>query len=306
MHDKQLSRRTFLQQSGTVLAGAVLANTPIARVDAGEDRAGEKRPWPLRLSTSTVQFSSLSVEKACERIAALGFAAVDFWHAGFGCPHLDEIEKRLGPAGLKDLLAKHNLKLYAFTCYNVGPNAGYPRFAEILGKAGGGIAVREARYGKIDNLTAEMNAFFEQLKPQLELAEKYNSRIAIENHAGSLLNSKDSFKAFVELNQNPRLGIALAPYHLQAAGISVEEIIGIAGKQLLFFYAWQHAEGMKQLPGIGPADFTPWIAALAETGYAEYVNPFMHGHPGPDEMAKGLETARDYLVRCHRKAVAAS
>ena len=45
------------------------------------------------------------------------------------------------------------------------------------------------------------------------------------NHADSLLNSKDSFKAFVELNRNPRLGIALAPYHLQAAGISVEDVI---------------------------------------------------------------------------------
>ena len=182
----------------------------------------------------------------------------------------------------------------------------YPRFAELLGKAGGGLAVREARYGKIQNLAAEMKAFLEQLKPQLELAEKFNSRIAIENHADSLLNSMDSFKAFVDLNRNPRLGIALAPYHLQAAGISVEEVIGIVGKQLLFFYAWQHAEGMKQLPGVGPADFTPWIAALARAGYAEYVNPFMHGHPGPEEMAKGLATARDYLVRCHQKVVATS
>ena len=51
-------------------------------------------------------------------------------------------------------------------------------------------------------------------------------------------------------------------------------------KQLLFFYAWQHGEGMKQLPGIGPTDFVPWLAALARAGYAEYVNPFMHGHPG--------------------------
>src|SRR5208283_269071 len=166
-------------------------------------------------------------------------------------------------------------------------------------------AVREARYGKTQDLTAEMKAFFEQLKPELELAEKFNSRIAIENHAGSLLNSTDSFKAFVELNRNPRLGIALAPYHLQAAGISVEEVIGIAGKQLLFFYAWQHGEGLTQLPGIGPADFTPWIAALARAGYAEYVNPFMHGHPGPEEMTMGLATSREYLGQCYRKAVVA-
>jgi sugar phosphate isomerase/epimerase len=304
MHN-QFSRRIFLQQSGATLAGAGLAGALTPPALARETPPGGKAPWPMRLSTSTVQLSSLSVEKACERIASLGFAAVDFWHAGFGCPHLDEIEKRLGPEGLKELLAKHKLKLYAFTCYNVGPNAGYRRFAELLGKAGGGLAVREARYGKFDNVTAAMKDLLEQLKPELELAEKYNSRIAIENHVGNLLNSKDSFKAFVELNRNPRLGIALAPYHLQDAGISVEEIIAIVGKQLLFFYAWQNGAGMKQLPGVGPADFTPWIAALARAGYAEYVNPFMHGHPGVEEMSKGLATARDYLIRCHQKAVAA-
>ena len=306
MHDNCiscLSRRGFLQQSTAVLAGAGLVHAFSPRADADEDPAGKKPRWPLRLSTSTVQFGSLPVEKACERIAALGFAAVDFWHAGFGSPHLDEIEKRLGAEGLKELLAKCKLKLYAFTCYNVGAKNVYARFAELLGKAGGGLAIHEARYGKVNNLTAEMKALLEELKPELELAEKYNSRIAVENHGGSLLDSKDSFKAFVELNRNPRLGLALAPYHLQIAGISVEEVIGIAGKQLLFFYAWQHGEGMKQLPGIGPTDFTPWIAALARAGYAEYVNPFMHGHPGPEKMTKALATSRDYLQRCYERAV---
>ena len=304
MYSKQLSRRSLLQHSGAALAGAALVNTLAGPVAAGEEAAGGDKSWPMRLSTSTVQFGSISVEKACEQIAGLGFVAVDFWHSGFGCPHLEEIEKRLGPDGLKELLAKNKLKLYAFSCYSVGANAGgFPRYAELLGKAGGGVAIREARYGKVKDLAGEMKAFFEQLKPQIELAEKYNSRIAIENHADSLLSSKDSFKAFVDLNQNPRVGIALAPYHLQTEKISVEEVIGIAGKQLLFFYAWQHAQGMKQLPGVGPADFTPWIAALARSGYAEYVNPFMHGHPGPEEMTKGLATARDYLIRCHRTAM---
>jgi sugar phosphate isomerase/epimerase len=300
MHGRQLSRRAFLQHSSAALAGAALANALSARADAGG-----KAPWPMRMSTSTVQFSSVSVENACERIAALGFAAVDFWHSGFGSPHLEEIEK-MGADALKELLAKSKLKLYAFTCYGVGANQGYPRYAELLGKAGGGLAVREARYGKVTDLAAEMNAFLEELKPQVELAAKNNTRLAIENHGNSLLSSKDSFKAFVDLNRYPNVGVAVAPYHLQAAKIPVEEVIAIAGKQLLFFYAWQNGAGMKQLPGVGPADFTPWIAALAKAGYAEYVNPFMHGHPGPDEMTKGLATARDYLIECHKKALAGS
>jgi hypothetical protein len=43
---------------------------------------------------------------------------------------------------------------------------------------------------------------------------------------------------------------------------------------------------MEQLPGIDPTDFTPGSAALARTGYAEYVSPLLHGHPSPDEMAE--------------------
>lgn len=300
MNKKPISRRAFHRQSAGALAGAALAGALAGPTDADQDRAADKKPWPMRLSTSSVQFSSLSVEKACERIAALGFSAVDFWHSGFGCPHLDEIEKRLGAEGLKEVLAKHKLNLSAFTCYNLG----YPRFAKLLGMAGGGLAIREARYGKVKNLTTEMKALLEHLKPQVELAETYNSRIAIENHRNSLLNSRDSFKAFVDLNRSPRIGIALAPPHLQAAKIPVDEVIEIAGNQLLFFYAWQHGKGMKQLPGSGPADFTPWIAALAKIGYAGYVNPFMHGHPDPDKVAKELASARNYLIRCQGKALA--
>jgi sugar phosphate isomerase/epimerase len=130
----------------------------------------------------------------------------------------------------------------------------------------------------------------------LELAERYNSRLAIENHGHALLDSLDSLKAFVDLNRSPRLGVALAPYHLQAGGASVEEAISICGSQLLYFYAWQHAEGTKQLPGHGPTDFAPWVAALAKVDYRGYVNPFMHGELAVDEMAAALATSRSYLL----------
>jgi sugar phosphate isomerase/epimerase len=294
-----MTRRTFLRTSAAAVGACAAAPALF-----GGDAAAAKKRWPMRLSTSTIQFGSLPVEKACEQIAALGFEAVDFWPtgpAGYGCTHLEEIEKRLGPAGLKDLLAKHGLKLCAVTCYFVG----YPKYAELLGKIGGGVAVRDSRDGKETNLTAEMKAFFEQLKPQVELAEKYDSYLAIENHSNRLLNSHDSFKAFVEMNASSRVGIALAPYHLQAAGISVEDVIATAGKQLFFFYAWQRGDGLNQLPGIGPTDCRPWIAALAKAGYNRYVNPFMHGHPEPEKMAAALATSRDYLKKCYEKAVPA-
>ena len=304
MNDNRLSagpaldRRQFLSRlargaAAGVAAGGMLAGAPPAP-------AAEK-PWKMRLSCSSINFMSLSIEQACQRIAALGFEAIDVWSGHAGCPHLDDVLDRLGPDGLKELLAKNKLKLYAFSVYR----GGYPRYAELLGKCGGGVAIRGSS-GPCppEELVPRMKAFLEALKPEVELAEKYDSYLAIENHGHALLDSIDSFKAFVDLNRNPRLGIALAPYHVQGLKQSVAEAIAAAGKQLFFFYAWQHAPGVEQLPGLGPADCVPWIAALAKAEYAWYVNPFMHHEPEPDEMSQSLAKSCQYLQQCYAKATA--
>jgi len=251
-----------------------------------------RKKWKMRLSTSSIHFTGLPIEQACERIAKLGFKAIDIWSAHAGCPHLDDVAKRLGPEGLKELLAKHQLKLFAFSVFK----GGYERYAELLGKAGGGVAVRgSAGACKPQELTTRMREFIEGLKPLVELAERRDSQLAIENHGNALLCSLDSLKAFVDINTSPRLGIALAPYHIQTLNASVPEAIRICGRQLLFFYAWQHSAGSEQLPGIGPTDMTPWLQALADIQYRGYVNPFMHGEIEPDVMSANLSKACSYL-----------
>lgn len=281
----RIGRRGFL---GQLVAGtAGLAGMAVLQGFAAEN-------WRMRLSCSSINFASLPIEQAAARIAALGFEAIDIWSAHAGCPHLDDALARLGPAGLSELLAREDLKLYAFSVYA----GGYPRYAELLGKCGGGVAVRgSAGPCAPGELTARMRDFLEALKPELELAEKYDSYLAIENHGQALLDSLDSFKAFVDLNRNPRLGVALAPYHVQGLKQSVEEAIRVIGKQLLFFYAWQQGDGIQQLPGYGPTDCSPWLAALAGVGYSWYVNPFMHHEPEPDAMQAALAKSRDYLRR---------
>jgi sugar phosphate isomerase/epimerase len=154
-----------------------------------------------------------------------------------------------------------------------------------------------------EELTARMRQFIEGLKPLAELAEKYNSYLAIENHGNALLCSLDSLKAFVDINKSPRLGIALAPYHIQILKASVPEAIRICGRQLLFFYAWQNYPDSEQLPGVGPMDMMSWIKALADIQYRGYVNPFMHGHSKPDVMSANLAKARDYLKDCYKKSI---
>jgi sugar phosphate isomerase/epimerase len=264
------NRRTFLRQLTAAACATAIASRHSA---AGDDPAA----WTMRLSTSSIHYLHLPVEQACEQIAKLGFEAVDVWSAHQGCPHLDDVAKRLGADGLRKVLDAQ----------------------QLLGEAGGGVAVQgSAGPCPPEELTARMKVFLDGLKPQVELAEKYNSYLAIENHGHALLNTVDSLKAFVDLNQSPRLGIALAPYHVQAIKASVEDAIAICGDQLFFFYAWQHAGGVAQLPGHGPTDFCPWLAALAKIRYRGYVNPFMHGDLEPEAMSAALAKSRDYLQQC--------
>ena len=288
MRSATSSRRQFLRHSTATIAG-MTGVFGLPRIGCSNDTS----PWKMQLACSSINFSSLPIEQAVERIAALGFDAIDIWSAYVGCPHLDDALNRLGADGLVGLLKKHELDLYSFSVY-VG---GYARYAELLGKVGGGVAVRgSGRPSDPADLPKSMKQFLEGLKPELELAEKYDSYLAIENHSGkSLLNYMDSIKAFTDLNDHPRLGIALAPYHIQINGESVEEAIKTCGKQLLFFYAWQHAPDTGQLPGIGPTDCRPWLKALAAVEFRYPVTPFMHHEPEPDEMAEVMAKSRDYL-----------
>jgi len=177
MNSTTHSRRDFLRYSSATVAGmaGVGGLSPFCRGD-------DKSPWKMRLACSSIGFASLPIEQAVERIAKLGFDAIDVWSGHAGCPHLDDVLDRLGPDGLVELLEKHKLDLYAFSVYK----GGYPKYAELLGKVGGGVAVHgSGGFSVPDDLTASMKALLERLKPELELAEKYDSYVAIENHSGS-------------------------------------------------------------------------------------------------------------------------
>jgi sugar phosphate isomerase/epimerase len=292
-----LDRRQFLRAAAAALALPGLAD---------HARAAPATARRMRLAFSSVMLAGLPIEQVCARAAQLGFEAIDIWCPFDNCNHLADVATRLGPDGLKQLLAKHQLALASFTTYTTKAEAiGFPAYADFIGRFGGGVVVRESQYIdlKPGELTAAMRAFFEKLKPQIEKAAETKVRLAIENHGDALLGTPDSFKAFVDLNPAPQhVGLAIAPYHLQNIKAPVEDVIRTAGSQLLFFYAWQSAPGINQLPGHGPADFVPWLKALAEVNYQGFVNPFMHGHPTPEELSAGMIKACAYLKDCHTRA----
>ena len=296
-----LDRRQFLRRAAVPLAALALPGL------AGRAHAAPATPWRMRLAFSSVMLAELPIEEVCARAAKLGFEAIDIWCPFDRCKHLTDVVARLGPDGLKQLLAKHQLTLASFTTYSTAQETvGFPAYAEFIGKFGGGLVVRESQYIRVkpEELTAAMRGFFEKLKPQIDQAIAAKVRLAIENHGDALLSTPDSFKAFVDLNPAPQhVGLAVAPYHLQTIKASVEDVIRSAGSQLMFFYAWQNAAGINQLPGHGPADFVPWLKALAHINYQGFVNPFMHGNPAPEEVSTGLTKASAYLKDCHARAI---
>ncbi len=294
MNHPNLARRNFLRSATAIVAGSAFGNSA-ARAEA---KSGEK--WKMKLATSSVMFDRLPIEKVCERAVALGLQGLDIWApfswGGAKCTHLEDIRKRLGGNGLRELMASHKLELAAFSIYGHKLS----QYWELIRDFGGGIVVRGAGSGKLEDpkqLVPRMRTFFEQLKPDIELAEKCDGHLAIENHGGSILDTPDSFKAFVEMNPDPkRVGIAVAPYHLQAYKTPIEDVIKTAGKQCQFFYAWQRGAGNKQMPGVGPVDFAPWVRALSHINYSRFSSIFMHGHAPADEMATAVAKSRKYLI----------
>ena len=289
------SRRDFLQTTlKQTVAGGIITSLPLSMNLCAADRNPPKKP---PFSCSTINFMSLSLEKACERIDALGFDAVDIW-GGLGCPHLNQVADELKPEGLKEVLEKHRLKLGGFSVYGVTQLP----YAKLLGQCGGGIAVRGSRHRSKDNLTEDMKDFLEEIKPEVELCEENNSYLAIENHSGGeLLDKIDTLKAFVDLNRSKHLGIALAPYHLMHHRESVAEAIRVCGSQMFFIYFWTNEEGEKQLPGVGQTDVSDWFLALNEIKYSHYITPFMHWEPKPDRMMELHRISRQYLDKTFDK-----
>jgi sugar phosphate isomerase/epimerase len=242
-----------------------------------------------------VNYQSLPLEEACRRISALGFEAIDIWDWP-NCLHLQSAANEYGAEGFAKLLEKYKLELCGISVYSTS----FSKYAPLLGALGGGNAVRGTRGRTSDNLTQDWKKFLEDLKPDLELCEEHNSWMLVENHSGnSLFNFMDSFKALLDLELHPRLGIALAPYHILHNKESVADAIRLCGDRMRFIYLWTNESDEKQLPGLGTTEVADWFKALEEIKYSHYWTPFMHWEPEPDRMdelhRQSLEFLRKYI-----------
>ena len=221
----------------------------------------------------------------------------------------------MGVEAFEALLKKHGVQLVCSTRYPLGPFGLQPEMPMV--KRLGGSLIVSATKGPNDVVGAEakagIKAFLEQMKPHADAAGEHGITLAIENHKKALLSSVDSIRYWAEFNTHPALGVAFAPHHLHDAVEEMPKLIRELGaKNLPFIYFQEYGIGSKetvakeielqQLPGYGPLDYGPILAAMKAVGFAGYVEIFMHPTPRglpilptAGEITKVVNKSRDYI-----------
>ncbi len=303
------SRREFIS---TLAAGACGALAP-ALVSA------KARPFALRYLVGSSLYGYMDLAEVVPQVRKSGAAALDIWPKVHGNQReqLDE----LGEEKFLSLLKENRITLGCITQYKLGPYhlREEMQLAKRLG-CGTIITGSDGPKGlKGEDLKSAMKTFLHKMEPHIRLAEELGINIAIENHSGKLMDSEESVKWFLEYNFSKNIGLAFAPYHLPQEEKMLSDLIRLADKRLMVFYAWQHGAGSMQqqpreqehlqLPGRGELDFKPLIQALKHIRFDGWTEIFMHAFPRGSaimDTATGvteqINFSRDYLEKCLKGA----
>ncbi len=245
--------------------------------------------FKLNYILGSAMYGNLPLATVIEETPKTGARLLDVWPRRHGTQReqMDEI----GHEKVAELLAKHGVKLAVSTRYDLGPFKLQDEMA-VVKKFGGSVIVTGGAGPvglKGDELKNAVQEFVEKLKPHLAKAAESGISISIENHGKNLIDSPDSLRRPVELGTDLPLGIELAPYHLPQEPALIAGLIKDLGNRIKVFCAWQHGNGcMKpmpkdeelfQMPGRGPLDFGPILAALKAVRYTGFTEIFMHPTP---------------------------
>lgn len=273
-----IERREFCKRAA---AGAAALGLAAARA--------AETPFRLRYILASSLYGRLRLEEILPEVRKAGAEHVDIWperHAN----QREQIEA-MGHEKFAALLQQHGAKLGILTRYDLSPFGLQPEMA-VAKKLGASMLICGSGGPKGlqgDALKAAAAKFIEQMKPHVAAAEDAGLVLGIENHGNTLLDSPDAVRRFAEAVQSKHLGVALAPYHLPQDAALLAKLIEDIGERLVHFYAWQHGKGcmtklpkeeeLLQMPGRGPLDFAPLLAALRKIGYKGWTEVFMHPVP---------------------------
>jgi sugar phosphate isomerase/epimerase len=302
MSDPRLLNR---RQFNRAIAAAAAVGATWRRAAAAEPAA-----FRLRYIVGSSMYGTTPLAEILPELAKCGADSIDIWPRVHG--NQREQVEAMGHPRFAELLKQNNARLGISTRYDLGPFDLRDEI-EFVHKLGGRMIVTGSRgpvglRGKA--LRTAVAEFVEKMKPTLELAERRQVSIAIENHGRALIDSPESLRYLAELSPSDRFGVALAPYHLPQDEKQLARLIADLGPSLLHFYAWQHGDGcheklpkereLLQMPGRGPLDFAPLLAGLKKINYSGWTEIFMHPVPRGIPILKSTSAVTAEINRARR------
>lgn len=297
----RLTRREFVKFTA---AAAVLPG--MRRVSA------VGTPFSLQYMLPTPMYGKADLGTILAQVPRTGARFIDLWPA----PHGNQREQldAMGPTKLAAMLREHGVKLGATSRFDLMPFKVAPEIP-VASQLGGKLIVGGSRGPRGLTGTALRDAvrdFARKLQPVADAAGAAGVTLAIENHVGSLIASPDSIRWFAEFVTHPHVGLAFGPHHLPQDPAIQAKLIEDLGPKIALFYAQQRGHGadhamstdelLRQMPGRGPLDFGPLVAALVKIRFAGFTEIYMHTYPRglpirptPEGVTAEVNRSRAYL-----------
>ena len=308
------TRREFLRFAGSAAACPGLWSSSAAAASAVKPASTAFR---LKYVLSTNQYGTLPIADIVPQVQPAGCEGLDIWAGRWGNQR-EQIDA-LGHEKFAAMLKASRATVSCYTCMDPGFMKCEPHMRAMVkfggnmivaGFPGGGPGSKDLRG---DDLRRGIRASAEKLKPIIAVAGELGVKLAIENHLNGLLEPPESLNMLMDAIPEKHVGVALAPFHLPQDPILLGKLVGDLGGRLFYYYAWQYGDGSgdlapskqkRQLPGVGPLDFKPMLAALKRNKFAGWTSIFMHPsprgsalHSTPKEVTVELNKARAFLDR---------
>lgn len=271
-----MNRRRFLQSL------AASASVPVLAADS---------PWKLNYMLASSMYGNLKLAEILPEVKKTGATGIELWPKKHGTQR-EELDG-IGHEKFAAMLKEQGIGFGGTTRYDLGPFKLTEEIAVVKTLGGNFIVTGGDGAWKgvsADQLKANVKEFVEKMKPHAALAAENGVTIGIENHVNNLIDTPDSLHWLADMTRDiAGIGIALAPAHLPQESASLAAMIRHIGGKLTLFYAWERGKGfmkpmpkedeLQQMPGRGPLDYKPIVAALKEIQFTGPTEIFMHPTP---------------------------
>lgn len=278
----------------------------------------------FKLGVEILPYHDYPLDESLRSIAELGFEYVNLWSSA--PPLAAHINPGDDVGEIQRLLRKYGLHPTALTMYGKSQDEMAERieFAAMLG-IDTVIFDCEANYGDFIS---------DFLPPLLELAERHQVKIAVENHLTvpftedfeeggheeerweEGVDTVEQIKRLVTDVDHPLLGVCLAPPHLWAVEDPISDAVTflMERKKLFFYYVWDidrayqrgvdglnFGPGENQLPRPdGTLDHRVLLKQLSNVGYQGIASLKCHGTAGWsfEKIEREVKLSTMYVRRC--------